>query len=71
MGAGEGANIMTKEQKIINASIRLALRTGNLPYQFQDKDEKDYRKIVYSVGRELGIKFKVQKVGDLWTICIA
>lgn len=60
----------TKEQKLQNAKIRLALRTGDLPYKFTDRYEKSYRKIIYELGVELGIKFKVNKVGERWTISI-
>lgn len=59
---------MKKEQKILNARLRLALRTGDLPFVFEDEYEKDYRKIVYQMGRELGEKFTVRKVGTTWTI---
>ena len=62
---------MTKrEQKLQNAKIRMALREGKLPYQFTDSEEKNYRKLVYEMGREIGCKFTVAKVRDLWTISI-
>ena len=57
-----------KEQKILNTRLRLALRTGELPFTFTDDQEKDYRKIVYSVGVEMGKKFTANKVGNFWTI---
>lgn len=60
-----------KQQKIINAKIRLAVREGQLPYTFVDKDEKTYRKIVYELSKELGKKFTVTKVKDQWSIDIA
>lgn len=60
-----------KEQKIQNASIRLALRKGDLPYVFFDKNEKTYRKLIYESGKELGVKFKVNKIGERWSIDIA
>ena len=49
------------EQKILNARLRLALRTGNLPFQFIDSQEKDYRKIVYAIGVEVPKKFSGQQ----------
>lgn len=55
-------------QKIQNAKLRLALRSGELPYRFQDPDEKTYRKIVCAVGRELGKKFRVNKNGEQWEV---
>lgn len=57
-----------REQKILNTRLRLALRTGDLPFMFVDEHEKDYRKIVYSVGVEMGKKFTANKVGSNWTI---
>ncbi len=60
-----------KQQKITNAKIRLAVREGLLPYTFVDKDEKTYRKIVYELGKELGKKFTVTKIGEQWSIDIA
>ena len=63
---------MTKaEQKILNAKIRLAMRTGDLPFTFVDKFDKDYRKIVYMTGVELNKKFTVQKRKSVWTISLA
>ena len=58
-------------QKLINAGIRLAVRKGELPYTFIDKNEKTYRQIVYKLGREMNRKYSVTKVGDKWTIDIA
>ena len=60
-----------KKQKIKNAELRLAIRKGELPYTFVDKDEKTYRQIVYKLGREMNKKFSVTKNGDKWTIDIA
>ncbi len=60
-----------KKQKIKNAELRLAIRKGELPYTFIDKDEKTYRQIVYKLGQEMNKKFSVTKVGDKWTIDIA
>ena len=56
------------EQKILNARLRLALRTGNLPFQFIDSQDKDYRKIVYAIGVEVGKKFSANKDGGKWTV---
>jgi hypothetical protein len=56
------------EQKILNARLRLALRTGNLPFQFIDSQEKHYRKIVYAIGVEVGKKFTANKDGNVWTV---
>ena len=56
------------EQKILNARLRLALRTGNLPFQFIDSQDKDYRKIVYAIGVEVGKKFSANKDGNVWTV---
>ena len=60
-----------KKQKIKNAELRLAIRKGELPYTFIDKDEKTYRQIIYKLGREMNKKFSVTKKGDKWTIDIA
>ena len=60
-----------KKQKIKNAELRLAIRKGELPYTFIDKDEKTYRQIVYKLGLEMNKKFSVTKKGDKWTIDIA
>ena len=63
---------MTKnEQKILNARIRLALRTGDLPFTFVDKHEKNYRKIVWKMGKDLNKKFTVNKRKSVWTISLA
>ena len=59
-----------KKQKIKNAELRLAIRKGELPYTFIDKDEKTYRQIVYKLGMEMNKKFSVTKKGDKWTIDI-
>jgi hypothetical protein len=56
------------EQKILNARLRLALRTGNLPFRFIDPQEKHYRKIIYSIGVEVGKKFTANKDGNVWTV---
>ena len=60
-----------KKQKLKNAELRLAIRKGELPYTFIDKDEKTYRQIVYKLGMEMNKKFSVTKTGDKWTIDIA
>lgn len=60
-----------KEQKILNARIRLALRTNDLPFTFEDEHEKTYRKLVYEMSKETGVKYKVNKTGRLWIIDIA
>ena len=60
-----------KKQKIKNAELRLAIRKGELPYTFIDKDEKTYKQIVYKLGMEMNKKFSVTKKGDKWTIDIA
>ena len=73
MGLGEGSKNMKmkkKEQKILNAEIRLRIRKGELPYTFVDKDEKRYRKIVYEMSVEMGKKYSCTKVNDVWTIDI-
>ena len=49
------------EQKILNTRLRLALRTGALPFRFIDDQEKHYRKIIYSTGVEVGKKFTGQQ----------
>ncbi len=59
------------EQKILNTRLRLALRTGALPFRFIDSQEKDYRKIIYSTGIEVGKKFTANKDGNVWTITVA
>lgn len=60
-----------KEQQILNASIRLALRKGELPFIFTDDQEKTYRKLVYEMGKELGKKFSAHKDGDKWQITLS
>ena len=56
------------EEKILAKELRVALRSGNLPFQFVDEYERRYRRTVYDVGRELGVKFTVNKVNNVWTI---
>ena len=56
------------EQKILNTRLRLALRTGELPFRFIDDQEKHYRKIIYSTGIEVGKKFTANKNGNVWTV---
>ena len=56
------------EQKILNTRLRLALRTGALPFRFIDSQEKDYRKIIYSPGMKVGKKFTANKDGNVWTV---
>ena len=56
------------EQKILNTRLRLALRTGALPFRFVDDQEKHYRKIIYSTGIEVGKKFTANKDGNVWTV---
>ena len=56
------------EQKILNTRLRLALRTGELPFRFIDDQEKHYRKIIYSTGVEVGKKFTANKDGNVWTV---
>lgn len=56
------------EQKILNTRLRLALRTGALPFRFIDDQEKHYRKIIYSTGVEVGKKFTANKDGNVWTV---
>ena len=66
--ANEEAPRTRDEQKILNTRLRLALRTGALPFQFIDSQEKDYRKIVYAIGVEVGKKFSANKDGNVWTV---
>ena len=56
------------EQKILNTRLRLALRTGAMPFRFIDDQEKHYRKIIYSTGIEVGKKFTANKNGNVWTV---
>ena len=56
------------EQKILNTRLRLALRTGAIPFRFVDDQEKHYRKIIYSTGVEVGKKFTANKNGNVWTV---
>ena len=56
------------EQKILNTRLRLALRTGAMPFRFVDDQEKHYRKIIYSTGVEVGKKFTANKDGNVWTV---
>ena len=61
--------VTTKEdEKILAKELRVALRSGNLPFQFIDAHERRYRRTVYDVGRELGIKFTVNRENDVWTV---
>jgi len=57
-----------EEEKILAKELRVALRTGNLPFQFIDEHERRYRRTVYDVGRELGVKFTVNKENNVWTV---
>ena len=66
--ANEEAPRTRDEQKILNTRLRLALRTGALPFRFIDDQEKHYRKIIYSTGIEVGKKFTANKDGDVWTV---
>ena len=56
------------EEKILAKELRIALRSGNLPFKFLDEYERRYRRTVYDVGRELGVKFTVNRVNDVWTV---
>ena len=56
------------EEKKIAKELRVALRSGNLPFQFIDEYERRYRRTVYDVGRELGVKFTVNRDNDVWTV---
>ena len=66
--ANEEAPRTRDEQKILNTRLRLALRTGDLPFRFVDDQEKHYRKIIYSTGVEVGKKFTANKDGNVWTV---
>lgn len=66
--ANEEAPRTRDEQKILNTRLRLALRTGALPFRFIDDQEKHYRKIIYSTGVEVGKKFTANKNGNVWTV---
>ncbi len=57
-----------EEEKKLAKELRIALRTGNLPFQFIDEHERRYRRTVYDVGRELGVKFTVNRENDVWTV---
>ena len=57
-----------KDEKILAKELRVALRSGNLPFQFLDEYERRYRRTVYDVGRELGVKFTVNKDNNVWTV---
>ena len=57
-----------EEEKILAKELRVALRSGNLPFQFVDEHERRYRRTVYDVGREMCVKFAVNKVDDIWTV---
>ena len=63
--ANEEAPRTRDEQKILNTRLRLALRTGALPFRFIDDQEKHYRKIIYSTGVEVGKKFTANKDGEI------
>ena len=56
------------EQKILNTRLRLALRTGELPFRFIDDQEKHYRKIIDSTVVEVGKTFTSNKDGNVWTV---
>lgn len=56
------------EEKKLAKELRVALRSGNLPFKFLDEYERRYRRTVYDVGRELGVKFTVNKDDDIWTV---
>jgi hypothetical protein len=56
------------EEKKIAKELRIALRSGNLPFKFLDEYERRYRRTVYDVGRELGVKFTVNKDNNVWTV---
>ena len=66
--ANEEAPRTRDEQKILNTRLRLALRTGAMPFRFIDDQEKHYRKIIYSTGVEVGKKFTANKDGNVWTV---
>ena len=66
--ANEEAPRTRDEQKILNTRLRLALRTGAMPFRFVDDQEKHYRKIIYSTGVEVGKKFTANKDGNVWTV---
>lgn len=57
-----------REQKLLNARLRIAMRSGELPFTFEDEQEKNYRKIVYETGREMGCRFTATKTGSKWVI---
>lgn len=57
-----------QEEKILAKELRIALRGGNLPFQFIDEHERRYRRTVYDVGRELGVKFTVNRVNNVWSV---
>jgi hypothetical protein len=57
-----------KEEKILAKELRVALRSGNLPFRFIDEHERRYRRTVYDVGRELGVKFTVNRDNDVWMV---
>ena len=57
-----------EEEKILAKELRVALRSGNLPFKFLDEYERRYRRTVYDVGRELGVKFTVNKDNNVWTV---
>lgn len=57
-----------EDEKILAKKLRVALRSGSLPFQFIDEHERRYRRTVYDVGRELGVKFTVNRVNNVWSI---
>ncbi len=57
-----------EEEKKLAKELRVALRSGNLPFQFIDEHERRYRRTVYDVGRELGVKFTVNRNNNVWTV---
>ena len=61
------------EQRIINQQLRLALRTGVVPYTFEALNDKEgrTRKIVCEMQIELKKKFSCHKNGKLWIINLA
>lgn len=56
------------EEKKLAKELRIALRSGKLPFKFLDEYERRYRRTVYDVGRELGVKFTVNRENDVWTV---
>ena len=54
--------------RVTNKKEEKILASGNLPFQFIDEHERRYRRTVYDVGRELCIKFTVNRENDIWTV---